>query len=183
MYLTIPSKASSVGSKNRNPGAVSKHCHFSRFSTMVTESVWAAAAVLCSHSGCVSDMLSMKCDGTLRGSPLFPWNLWTIACQCTHTKSSHDVSNLLLLPANYSVTQETFVPLMCLSCPSHGITSTITSIRAQVATLWVFRRLKAEERTVCKWVVRKRSDKRNEDSASGTDNRRESSWRQERISD
>lgn len=95
-------KGSFLGYKNRNPGAMSKHCHFSRFFTMVREPMWAAAAMLYLHKRYTSAMLSVKCNGTSRRWPLFSWNLWTSACQCSHTKSSRDISNLLLLPANYS---------------------------------------------------------------------------------
>jgi len=117
--------------------------------------------MLFSHSRCVSTMLSVNCNRTSRGSPLFSWNLWTISCQCSHAESSHDVNNLLLLPANYSATQETFVPLMSLLSLSWN-NKHYHFHTGPKSQLWVFRRPNAEERKLGKWIVRKRSDKRNE---------------------
>lgn len=68
---SMTSKGSSVGSKNRNPRAMLKHCRFSRFSTTVAETNRAAAAMLCSDGRCMPAMFSVRCDGTSRGSASF----------------------------------------------------------------------------------------------------------------
>lgn len=61
------------------------------------------------YSRCVSAMLSVQCNRTSRGSPLF-----SEICCWPVLSHSHNISNLLL-PANYSAAQETSVPLMSCS--------------------------------------------------------------------